>query len=300
FQQAQGFVEQQQEIVAAEVVVLVARVQQEVGDDVVQALGFAAHDVHQHLLLVVQGRHFGKHLHRSGNGGERVADFMGDAGGKASDGGETVAQADLIFQPAHVGEIGKGINVPDYVAIVHSERRDREPKDLFATRSPGAQLALYRKVSRFGKRIAKQRRDVGAEHFARSAPEEIQSRLVDQGNAPIEIGGDKAAAHGVQNVVLNRLQVLEFVTLGVQLHAYLAQLRAQAAGEVSDGHEGEKVDADDQLHRLQVRTGNGKRADRTVIRQIQNRAECNERERCCEIRPPSRQQNAGHDNDQRI
>ena len=60
-------------------VILLARVHQKIGDDVVQPLGFAAHDVHEHLLFFVQGGHLREHLHRTRYGREWVSNLVRDA-----------------------------------------------------------------------------------------------------------------------------------------------------------------------------------------------------------------------------
>ena len=95
----------------------VARVGEEVPDDGVEALGFAGDDTDQGALIVGESGDGGQHLDRTGDGRERIANLMGDAGGQASDGGEAVAKTEFALEMANLGEVGKGVDVADGVAI---------------------------------------------------------------------------------------------------------------------------------------------------------------------------------------
>src|SRR6185437_9740099 len=106
--------------------------------------------------------------------------------------------------------------------------------------------------------------------------QEIKSRLIDEGDLPLEIGGDQSAAHGVQDVLLHRLEILKLIVFDVQLNSRLPQLRAETARQVSDGHVSEEVDSNYKLHRFQIGSRDRKRRNELVVREVENCAERDE------------------------
>ena len=117
FQQGQRVGEKLAEIDPGALKLAVARVGEEVSDDGVEALGFAGDDADQGTLIVGESGNGGQHLDRAGDGGERIANLMGDAGGEASDGGQAVALTEFALEVANHGEVGKGVDVADGGAI---------------------------------------------------------------------------------------------------------------------------------------------------------------------------------------
>ena len=118
-----------------------------------------------------------------------------------------------------------------------------------------------------------------SQHFTGLAPKKVHTRLIDKRDPAIQIRSNQTAAHRVEDVFLHRLQVLQFIALHVQFDANLAQLCAQVAGKIGNCHVGKKVDTYDKLHCLKVRTRRRKRRNDLIERQVQNRAESDERER---------------------
>ena len=92
-------------------ILLAARVGQEIGDDVVQPLRFAGHDLQQLALFVGQVGHAGKHADRTGNRGQRIADLVGDGGRQPADRRQTVLHAHFALQAADFGQIVEGVDV---------------------------------------------------------------------------------------------------------------------------------------------------------------------------------------------
>ena len=113
FQQGQGVGEKLAEIDPGALRLAVARVGEEVADDGVETLGFAGDDADEGALIVGESGNAGEHLDRAGDGRERIANLMGDAGGEASDGGQAVAQTEFALEAANLGEVGKGVDVAD-------------------------------------------------------------------------------------------------------------------------------------------------------------------------------------------
>jgi hypothetical protein len=68
FEEQEGLFEQGNDVNVGEVIGLDARIIQEVGDDLVEALGFAADDVHQFFVVFIERGEAGEFLERSGHG----------------------------------------------------------------------------------------------------------------------------------------------------------------------------------------------------------------------------------------
>ena len=84
------------------------RVGQERPDRLVEPIRLAQHDVHE-LLLVVGERQFGaQHLQRARHRGERIADFVGDAGRHLPHRRQALAHAGLALEPLDVGDVLEG------------------------------------------------------------------------------------------------------------------------------------------------------------------------------------------------
>ena len=245
--------EQLDQISLVEVILLGAGVGQEVGDDAVQPLRFAGHDVEQPAVLFVHLGNAGKHADRAGNGSQRIADLVRDGGSQPADGGQAVLHAHFALQSADLGEIVERIDVAEVAALRHGQAATRTRTVLRnfvgASKRTSPCVCCDSTVGR-GSRNSSM---TGSQQLSRSALQKSLRRGVDQRNAPIETGGDQSAADGVNNIFVQRLQALERAARVFQLHAHLPQFCGQQARQIGDGQEGKQVDEDDCLQRLQCR-----------------------------------------------
>src|SRR5580658_2115197 len=79
-EQRKRVLEQRNQIHALEAILLAPRVRQKIGDDVVEAIGLANHNLQKVPLLGIQGGRIRQHGDRAGNGGQRIANFVSDSG----------------------------------------------------------------------------------------------------------------------------------------------------------------------------------------------------------------------------
>src|ERR1700690_4103130 len=100
FEQGEGVVQQRHQIHGGKLVLLAARIRQEVGNDAVEALGLAGHNAQQLPMLFAQVWNAREQPHGAGDRGQRIADFMRDGRGQAAHGGKPVLHANFAFQTA--------------------------------------------------------------------------------------------------------------------------------------------------------------------------------------------------------
>src|SRR5450432_449701 len=100
FQQGQRVLEQWQQIDFRKLILLSSRVSQEIGNDVIQPLGFPSDNLQQLTVLVTKIGNAGKHAYRPGDGRQRITNFVGDGSGEPSHRSQAVLHADFAFKTA--------------------------------------------------------------------------------------------------------------------------------------------------------------------------------------------------------
>ena len=94
---------------------------QEALDRAVEALALLEQDLEQLALRRVGRRRAGEHLHRAGDGGQRVADLVGEAGGELAHRGHAVL--DAAAPPAAARHCGEVLEDDDVAAVACRRRR---------------------------------------------------------------------------------------------------------------------------------------------------------------------------------
>src|SRR3984893_7369889 len=123
---------------------------------------------------------------------------------------------------------------------------------------------------------------------------------IDQSNAAVEARSNESAADGVNNVLMQGLKVFQRPAGVLEFDPHLPQLSGQQATKISHGEEGKQVNEDDRLQRLQFWMCSAIRMDQAIVIELKNCAVKDESQRRDQMRPYSRQQDAGNDNDQGI
>ncbi len=100
-----------------EVILLAAGVSEKVGDDAVQALRFAGDNFEEVPVLLAHFGDAGKHADRTSDGGEWIADFVGDGRRQPAHGCQAVLHADFALQSADLGEIIEDVDVAQRTAL---------------------------------------------------------------------------------------------------------------------------------------------------------------------------------------
>src|ERR1700720_346335 len=105
FKQGESVLEQRNQIDALKAILLPPGIGQKVGDDVVEAIGFADHNLQKRPLFGIQRRRIRQHADRPRNGGKGISDFVSDGSGQAANGSEAILHAHLAFQAADLGKV---------------------------------------------------------------------------------------------------------------------------------------------------------------------------------------------------
>src|ERR1700732_1148557 len=105
FEQGESVLEQRNQIDALEAILLAPRVGQKVGDDVVEAIGLADHNLQKGPLFGLQGGRIRQHADRPRNGGKGISDFVSDGSGQAANGSEAILHGHLAFQAGGLGGV---------------------------------------------------------------------------------------------------------------------------------------------------------------------------------------------------
>src|SRR6267378_3762741 len=104
FKQGESVLEQRNQIDALEAILLAPRVGQKVGDDVVEAIGLADHNLQKGPLFGIQGGRIRQHADRPRNGGQGISDFVSDGSGQAAHGSQAILHTHFALQAAYLGE----------------------------------------------------------------------------------------------------------------------------------------------------------------------------------------------------
>ena len=78
-------------------------------------------------VILVHLGNAGKHADRTGNGRQRIANFVRDGRGQASDGRQPVLHADFALQAADFGKIVEHVDVTQFAALGHGQGGDSHP-----------------------------------------------------------------------------------------------------------------------------------------------------------------------------
>src|ERR1700688_832511 len=113
-----------------EVILLGARISEEISDDAVQTLRLAGHNVEQAAVILVHFREAGKHSDRTRHGCQRIADFMRDGRRQPADSGQAVLHSHFALQTPDFGEIVENVNVPQIAALRHRQGCHPNPNRL--------------------------------------------------------------------------------------------------------------------------------------------------------------------------
>ena len=203
-------------------------------------------------MRVAGGRGAREDLDRARQRRERVADLVGDVGGHSAQRRETVRLAHPGLHRADRRQVVARADQPEPGALAGAERGESKPHgDRGPVRSaeqrlvPGgrARVALNRRFDleqRHG--VAEGRRPRSTDRLAGRASRDLLGGPVERGDPVVAVKGDQARAHGLEDEVLERLQVGQILPLGLELLARRPELLRQAAGDDRNGQEGPGVE----------------------------------------------------------
>src|SRR5208337_1806669 len=252
-------------------------------------------------LLRIQGGRIRQHADRAGNRSQGIADFVRDGSSQAADGSQAILHAHLAFQAADLGEVVKGINKAQVFRRAHVEGGYQDPKRLAeAVSGQVADFGIGPGDAEVGQRVLKNLGHGASAQLGFGDSEQLLGGAIDQRDAPVNPGGDDTSAHGLHDIFVEGLQILERPARILQLHIRLAKLAYQQTGKVSDGKVGKQVDEDYYLQRLQLGMGVRIRGHDAVIIEFEDGTEQDESQGGTEISPGSRQEHASDNDDQGV
>ncbi len=92
-------------------------------------------------------------------------------------------------------------------------------------------------------------------------------------DAAFQIGGEQAAAHGFDDVLIEGLQIFQFFALRFELDAFLAQGLREQAAEVGDGEKREEIAGQPGIEHAQRGHGAGGARDNAVGDELERAAQ---------------------------
>src|SRR5882724_1455563 len=95
-------------------------------------------------------------------------------------------------------------------------------------------------VSRHPEQRPHRRKNLAA-HVSKSETGYFFAGSIQQQNLSVNIGSQKTAAHGIDNVLIERLQVLQFAPFLLEFGALAAKSLSETAGEIRDSHQCSKI-----------------------------------------------------------
>src|ERR1017187_4152790 len=170
---------------------------------------------------------------------------MGNTGRHASYRGKSIAGADFALEAPNLGEVVEGIDVADGATFWNNQGGADDAEGLL---TPDlcfhAYLRMHRRRRDDRQRVQEQGTDRTANQFILGALKKSRGRAVDDMNHAVRTSGDETRANGLDDVGMQRLQVLQFAALVTQFNANLANPGAKASGKVSHRDKREPVDHD--------------------------------------------------------
>src|SRR6266852_3979051 len=145
-------------------------------------------------------------LDRAGHGRQGLPNFVGDGGGKTSQGGHALLGRDFLLQPAKIRQVLEIEYIAVALRIARGQRRNTyaeiadisrwPPKvNLFSEREP---LTIF--VATGEPEIVIQFLQLLAAHFGKVMSQDFLAGAIQQQDASSQIRGDQAAAHRVNDV----------------------------------------------------------------------------------------------------
>ena len=214
-QQQRRVVERAPDVEAGDGEPLRPRVGEERPDGRVQPLGLAQHDVHQLRLLGRQRQLLPQDLDRPRHRGQRIADFVGDAGGHLADRGQPLLHVRVALQLLDVGQVlerdqeagpsarrlqmGGGQPDVDLAPLI-----GRSIAELDAPRRGAAEIAVEA-PRRARPAAAAPRRSAARRPSANDRPVMTSAARLKRQDALRRVGGRQTARQAVDDVLVERL-----------------------------------------------------------------------------------------------
>src|SRR6266850_2154213 len=248
FHEHQGFIQEIPDVGFLKFIAFFSGIIEEVGDDIVQTLGFPADNVDEMLLVFLERHEPCELLDGAGHGRERLANLVSDSGREAAQGGHAFLGRDFLLQSAQLGQVLKVEDIAAALRIPSAQRRNTDSQIaplaggcaevyLFSKREPfrvgilAGQPEIFVQILQF---LAVQLGEAESENFLAGA--------VQQQDAAAEVCGDESAAHRVNDVFREILQAEKLFAFLLQLPSFAAKRLGEQTGQIGDRQKTEKVD----------------------------------------------------------
>ena len=155
-------------------------------------------------------------LDGAGHGRQRLADFVRDGRGQTPERRHAFLGGHFLLEALQVRQVLEIKHVSGRAALSRAQRGDRNSDEsLLAIGRHEIHFAALGKLAVFGRYRPEARKTghISCMSVPRTSPKlaagDFFSRPVQQENAAVHVRGEQAAAHGMNNVLVERLQVLQ-------------------------------------------------------------------------------------------
>ncbi len=128
-EEQQRFFDQGDDFDVGEGISLLARIVEKLGDDLIQALRFAADDLNELLVVVFERREARQFLQRARHGRQRLPNFVRDRGGKPAERGHVLFGDDFPFEALQFRQVLEIENEAGGLVLTGAQRRNRKPQE---------------------------------------------------------------------------------------------------------------------------------------------------------------------------
>ena len=213
----------------------------------IQPLRFPADNADQMHVVFFHRHQTREFLDGADHSGQRLPDFMGDSGGEPAKSGHAFLGSDFLFQPSKIGEVLKVVDEAAAMGIARAQRRNTDAEIAELTfAGPELDFAPQRKlVGRPGACPAPESLvDFGnlfPAEVHEAISENVLARTVEQNDPAFNVGSDQAAAHRMNDVFGEILEIEQLFAFLFELQTFATQRLREKTGEVGDREEAEEV-----------------------------------------------------------
>src|SRR5450432_2830434 len=293
--------EQRQHVNLGKLEVTAAGIGEEIRNDGVETLGLASNNLDEHALLIGERRDAVQNIHRSTNRCKGIADLVRDSACQAANGSLLFTDANFPLQATDLREIVESIDVAGDSAARRGQAGGAKVQGQFPAQGrDGTNFAVRHAAESVGQRLEEKRLHGLLNHSLRFALQQAACGGVGDLHPTVKAGRDDATGNGLDNVLVEGLEIFELSAGMPQTSVRLTQALCQSGSQISDREIGEKIDEDNREQGARAEVSRGVGRQDIVVTELKHGPVGNESSSGDYICPGSREQDTGDDNYQRI
>src|ERR1700736_4509497 len=199
------------------------------------------------LFVLFQRDQSRKLFHSSGHRGQRLPDLMRNCRRKPPQCGHAILDRYFLLEPAKVRQVLKIEDIAVALRIARSQWRNADSKiALLAIGSAKLNFPAKGQPLVHGRQARKPEvltdfRELSTPNVSEAMTKDFFSRAVQENNPAVDIGGDQASTHRMDNVFREVLQVEQLFAFLFQLQPLAAQRVHQEACQIGHCKESKKI-----------------------------------------------------------